>query len=367
METNIRIDPLNLPGKTRTIVFSFDDKYAKYFSVVLTSLKLHRETDCRYEIIILHDSLSDQTMERLMRIAPDGFILRFFNVGGCFHALFGDLPEELTSGNWNIATFYDLLVPILMPGYERALYCDADILFCADPGELFEMPFEGRELIAVKDSFTLAYILNPGNSFFVMQEPFVRTTLGISDFRQYFNSGVILFNIPSIDREIYLQKVRRALAFPTLPTVDQDVLNYVFRDSVLLAPQRFNLQASVMTLVRKRKSAAEAEDYLEAAGAPVVIHYTTADKPWKNPDCPMGKEFWKYARRSPYFAELRRDTMSLLREKEKLSLAVYFGARLLSAISWGKRRKHFVKVRKKHVRIYRFWKMLWFGERWKGG
>ena len=101
----------------RTIVFSFDENYAKYFSVILLSLLDHADPDILYDLIVLHDNLSEKTITRLERMVPEGFSLRFFNVGECAGAYFGDLASRAAGPQWTAAVFYDLLIPFIMPEY----------------------------------------------------------------------------------------------------------------------------------------------------------------------------------------------------------------------------------------------------------
>ena len=81
-------------------MFSFDEKYAKYFSVVLVSLIRYADKAYVYDLIVLYDSLSDQTIEKLRKIVPHGFTLRFFNVGDCACEYFGDLSASTVEGKF---------------------------------------------------------------------------------------------------------------------------------------------------------------------------------------------------------------------------------------------------------------------------
>lgn len=304
----MRISKLKSKKKIRTFVFSFDEKYAKYFSVVLVSLIRYADKDYVYDLIVLYDSLSDQTIQKLQKLVPDGFSLRFFNVGDCAIENFGDLSGSIVEGKWVISTFYDLLIPLIMPDYEYVLYCDSDIVFQDDPGDLFETSLNNRPFAAVQDSFSLSFALNPEDKFLLNQDAFLHNTLEIKNPKKYFNTGVILFHIPSIDKEEYIKKVQVALSFPELPTVDQDVLNYVFKDNTVLVPLRFNLQASVLGQLKTKpdvvKTNPEASELLEASQAPAIIHYTTHIKPWIYHNCEFGDCFWKEAKRSPFYKQI---------------------------------------------------------------
>lgn len=347
----MKISPLTADRKTRTIVFSFDEKYAKYFSVVLSSLIAHADTAFLYDLIVLHDSLSDRTVEQLQAFVPEGFVLRFFDAGSCAAEYFGSLSDKVSSRQYDVSTFYDLLVPLIMSDYERVLYCDSDMVFCADPGELFEMPFEGRELIAVRDSLSLISAMRPDNIYVQKQADLAIKTLGISDLEDYFNAGVLMFNIPAINTDAYLKKVREALDFPWLPTVDQDVLNYVFRGKVLQAPLRFNLQAQVLNDLEEKDR--EEEAYREALRDPVIIHYASFAKPWKRPGCVLAEYFWPNAERSPFYEEILRENYGDLRIGDQLSGLKYLLFAALSLLPHGKRQRGFQRLRDKHRRTVR--------------
>ncbi len=303
----MNISPLAAGRKTRTIVFSFDEKYAKYFSAALVSLAAHADREYLYDIVVMHDSLSDRTIEKLKEIVTEGFSLRFFDVSAAAAEFLGDLPEHLITPPWNIATFYDLLVPLLMPEYERVLYCDSDIVFCSDPGELFEMPFEGRSLIAVHDPFPYILSVLPKDIFLLKQKDIALNVLGLPSVEDYFNSGVILFNISAVDKDVYLEKVRYALTFPELPTVDQDILNHVFARNVKWADTRFNLQTFLIPFLKDGIDDEKKEEYLDAARDPVIIHFSSPKKPWKYPDMHLSEHFWENAGKSPFFFRIFKD------------------------------------------------------------
>lgn len=345
------IGPLGTAEKTRTFVFSFDEKYAKYFSVTLCSLTAHAGGDFLYDLIVLHDGLSAQTMEELRGIVPDGFSLRFFDIADCASEYFGDLRSAVSSEQWDVSVFYDLLVPLVMPDYDRVLYCDSDIVFCADPGGLFELPFAGCPLIAVRDSFSLARDIFKENGFLDDQNAFLAETLGITDAKDYFNTGVLMFNVPAIDRDSYLEKVRLALDLPVLPTVDQDVLNYVFHNGVTMAPVRFNLQVSVFRHLTDDIVSDEAAQYREAALDPVVLHYTTPEKPWKFPDRPFSDRFWENAERSPFYERILRENIAGIGGNVRFRRARICAYAVLSVFPGEKWKTVFRREYRKQVRI----------------
>ena len=336
----LRIDPLDSSTTTRTIAFSFDDRYAKYFSVALLSLAAHARADLHYDIVVFHDSVSQRNISMLQSLAPENFTLRFFNVGETARGLFGDLNGKISLASWDIATFYDLLVPLLMPAYERVLFCDSDLVFCDSPDELFTMPFDGAPLIAVQDSLSTTWQLSPDQRFLANQVDFITSSLGLSDLQHYFNGGVLVFNIGAIDTQRYLQRAKEALSLPELPTVDQEVLNHIFADEAKLAPRRFNVQAHLGDYLREEGVPPCLHEFREAAESPVIVHYTTPKKPWAYPDCFLAERFWSQARESPYYEEIvYANTLELQRRASaEYTFGRYVKYGILSKVVPGSRR-----------------------------
>ncbi len=352
----MRISPPETDRKTYTFVFSFNDGFAPYFSVTLLSLIDHKEDGCLYDIIVLHEGISEEIMDMLRRMIPDEVVLRFFNVADYVYEIFGDLAEKVSSNQWDVSTFYDLLVPVIMPDYEKVMYLDSDLAVCEDLAGLFSLSFEGNELIAAKDTLSLVVKTGLKNSFLENQIVFLNREAGIFDFEKYFNAGVLLFHIPSIDIDTYLERVRRALHFSVLPTVDQDVLNYVFLGRTRLLPPRYNLQTSMLNHLRgDRSSDPEAREFLEDAERPVILHYSTQMKPWKTADCPKSDVFWKYARKSPFYGNIRL-SYSFSEWKNEISafnVKRYLLSKVLSKILPGNKRKKYREEFENQLRLYK--------------
>ncbi len=297
----IKIFPVDLSGDTNTFVFSFDEKYAKYFSVAILSLIKHIDSEKLYEIIVLYDSLSKETQRVLESIMPLNMRIRFICVKAYADVFLKNLKSKISSKHWSVPAFYDLLIPLLMPDYERVLYCDSDLIFQDNIDELFDISFDDKKLIAIKDTVQLAFDSYTESVFVKNQVAFIKQNLEIVNLQDYFNSGVMLFNVKDINREKYLERVLKSVSFSELPLVDQDALNFVFKDNVKYISERFNFQYhlyndGVGTLLKEI-----AADYFQAAKHPRIVHYTTSVKPWNTPDCVFGTEFWNYARQSPFY------------------------------------------------------------------
>ena len=305
----------------RTIVFAIDEKYVKYFSVTLLSLLRCVEPEARYEIIIIGNGLSGKSERALLGMLPKSFSMRFIDGRAVSAETLGDLASKISLERWDISTFFDMLVPLLFSEKERVLFCDADLIFREDPAPLFEIPFDDKLLIAVRDTFSTELRKRPEHFFLLDQQVFLREQLGIADPEQYFNGGVLMFHTGAIDRQWYLGRAKEALSLPSLPTVDQDALNCVFKGRVKLVPLRHNFQYHLLNeLTEADRHDPFYQEYLEAASDPAVIHYTTDKKPWLYPDCAMSDAYFEYAAASPFYKKIRRE-MRAFRRKEDFKRA----------------------------------------------
>ena len=301
----VMVRPVDSSGNVKTFVFSFDEKYTKYFSVALLSLIAQANPESRYEIIVFYDRISREKQEIVKGLLPANFVIRFICVTAYVNEILGDIKSKVSSKQWDVSTFYDMLVPLLMPEYERVLYCDSDLVFNGCPDEIFNMPFDGKKLIAVKDTVQLAILKYPESKFLQNQVAFINQDIGIQDLHYYFNGGILLFNNREIEREEYLERALRALSFPLLPTVDQDALNFIFKGEVKIVSQRYNFQYHLLNeLSDNDLNNSIASEYFATGRDPVIVHYTTAAKPWKKPSCALGWLFWEYARLSPFYEEI---------------------------------------------------------------
>jgi lipopolysaccharide biosynthesis glycosyltransferase len=323
------IRPIHPPEKTKTFVFYFNETYVKYFSVALLSLIARANPNNTYEIIVLYNQISNEKQSVLQDLLPANFTIRFVCVVAYVEEVLGDLSAKMSSTQWDVSTFYVLLVPLLMPDYERVLCCDSDIIFNKNPDELFDMSFDGKKLIAVTDSIKYAMYGEPVSKFVQEQKLFINHELNIQDLQYYFNVGVILFNIKAIDKENYLEKVLQSLSFPFLPFLDQDALNFIFKDDVKIIPLRFNFQYHLLNSLPSTVILKDIfSEYFAASKEPVIVHYTTPEKPWRNPGYSLGCLFWEYARKSPFYEEIiyenliEKQEASVLQIKHSLSFRI---------------------------------------------
>lgn len=295
------------------IVFSLNTNYVKYFSVALKSLIENTASDESYDIVILHNGISEFDQEICKKMVSANFNLLFFNMTNylCEFMHFNLSVREY----WDISTYYRIFIPFIFKNYQKVLYCDSDIIFKSSVKELFEIEDEGKEILAIIDSAVL--IMN--NQAFAYRKQEIEQELNLSQPDNYFNAGIVMFCMNNItDIEEYSNRLHKAFSTKVLRWQDQDVLNLVFENRAKFVSWVWNMQYHMLIFHKgciRTKNTSLLQDYSNAIVKPKIIHFTSSKKPWHFPDVPFAKDFWFYARKSPYYEEI----IQSMTEKQILS------------------------------------------------
>ena len=277
------------------IVTALNKKYIPYTAVMLSSLC--RNEACHVDAYLLHSELSNEDIEDMLKNIPDDNIT--IHPVPVERDKFSDrLPYN---DQWSIETYYRLMMlELLPPEVDRALYLDGDIIINKPLDELYDLPFEGNDIIACDDKGGLNQPERYGakhNEMFKEAYP-----LGF----RYFNAGVMLLNIAqmraSYSFETYLAAIEAWNYEMEAP--DQDILNWVHWEKTGYA------DCMVYDLFARLAHNAKIT-YDEVKEGVAIIHYAGA-KPWNNESVhfDIEKLWWDYAEKTGYYDRLLRDFVS---------------------------------------------------------
>lgn len=321
-----------------TIVFAPDNRYCKYFSVALKSLIDNAASDRFYDIIILATDISERNKRLLLGMLPENFSLRFFDVSNFVKGY-----TIIVKNHWSSNAYYRLFIPMLMPDYEKVLYLDSDICIRDSLAGLFDMNFDGSELIAVKDADAPLFYKDTRR---VEQ---ILNTLKMKHPENYFNSGMTFLNLKNLDTKKYSESLSKACEEKNLFFPDQDILNSLFEDTVKLVSCKWNFQyhtpmyhPDYLDII----TGEEKEEYISASQNPCIIHYTSSIKPWSYPKEELAEYFWEYARKSPFYEEILFDnlvaksSLKLFWQRNKIRLTLA-KCDIFAKLSKGAKRLHY--------------------------
>jgi lipopolysaccharide biosynthesis glycosyltransferase len=193
------------------------------------------------------------------------------------------------------------------------LYLDADMLVKKDISYLFKDIDMSANFIGVVRELQTFLFWKQDRSFLKEIYPhgmrqYFREELKIDKPENYFNAGLILWNLSLLRKEIknISQDLMEIALNKKFWLLDQDVLNSYFKeDEIYLLPLTWNFVAA-----HKEKDKAfwrelpliESKLYFEAEKDPSLIHYASSDKPWYLPRSgDRAIEYWKIAEKTPFY------------------------------------------------------------------
>ncbi|MBR3675745.1 MAG: Stealth CR1 domain-containing protein [Alphaproteobacteria bacterium] len=299
-EEVLQLSPVFKGKNVYPIVFAPDNKYCKYFSVALQSLIEHSDCNNLYDVIVLHNDIGLKNQAKLQQMIPNNFSLRFVNIDHYIFSLCGGINLK-PKNNWSISMYYRIFIPLFMRKYTKVLYCDSDMCVNHSIEELFSLDFEGKEIMAAIDNVsTILYREHK-------RKDYMLNVLRLHNPENYFNSGLLLFNIPQIEPEDYKRKFLEALKIEKLAYPDQDILNVIFEDNVKYLPRQWNYLYGDCAYNPSFENLIPADyrsEFIKARLNPFIIHYTSPRKPWNFPTAEHAEVFWKYARKTIFYEEI---------------------------------------------------------------
>lgn len=282
------------------IVFTCDDFYFKYTSVVIASLLVNQNKNCQYEINIISEFISDEN-----KALAEKQISKFSNFSIKFIIL-----EDFDAGKFylnsymTVSTYYRFYIPQLFKNYERILYLDSDLIVDADISELAVMNFDDKLAICSPSPFIVDKV-KAGNDEVFTREYF-HEYLKMPDPTLYFNAGVMLYNLKKMNEIDITEKLFAAIEEIKKPLLqDQDILNSVLsrNGGIKMVSSKYNM-TKAYTITSKRIFLENIKELFGISKKDnwfYIYHYVGKDKPWMEKRID-GLLFEKYAKKSPFYS-----------------------------------------------------------------
>ncbi|MFT3918512.1 glycosyltransferase family 8 protein [Cloacibacterium sp.] len=284
------------------IVFTCDDAYFKYANVVITSILHNQNKNCRYEINILSEFISEKNKEIAKKQISkySNFSIRFVILKDI------DTSNFFLNSYMSVSTYYRFYIPKLFSHYDRILYLDSDLIVDADISELASLDFEDTLAVCCSSPFIRNKVLKGDDEKFSLN--YFTHVLKMPDPLQYFNAGVMLYNIKKMNEIDIATKLFEALEDIKEPFLqDQDILNSVLSNNggVKLISSKYNMTRTFV-ITTKRLFLERLKEIFRISKKSnwfFIYHYVGKDKPWmtKRRD---GLLFLKYAKMSPFYKQI---------------------------------------------------------------
>lgn len=214
---------------TLNVLYGFDDNYAPYAGISITSLLENNKKLFSIDIYIAAQDICEQNKERLCQVVQSyGRRIFFLDASAAFQEM-----QYFNCQSWNgsLATWLRFFVLDQIPAsVEKILWVDSDTIVCSDLSDLCAYDINGYPIACVCDSICYRE----------------RYRLGFGESEAYYNAGVILFNLYYWRQNGTLNKMFRHLdEYAHLYTLnDQDLLNDFFKGKIARLSPQYNLQGT---------------------------------------------------------------------------------------------------------------------------
>lgn len=273
------------------IFFSCDNNFVKYTVVSLKSIMSNASREHNYKVHILHNDIAEELQNKIKAMGDENFEICFDDVMPYLESVSASLPIR---DYYSKTTYYRMFIAEMFPEYDKAIYIDSDTVVLGDISELYHKE-PGDNYVGAAREQAMVQVDVYGT--------YVEKVLGI-DRNNYFNAGLLLINCDAFRKNKILEKFLELLdVYNFVVTQDEDYLNILCHNKVLWIEQQWNTE--VFGEIPYDESTFK------------LLHYIMVSKPWHYKDCRYGEYFWKYAKETFVYEEIRQVLESYTDEERK--------------------------------------------------
>ncbi len=271
---------------TIPIVVSPDNNYVIPTYVMLHSLIKYKSPQDNYDIIVLANELTEENTYLMKSLEKNstGVAIRFLSVNEAFS------NTEIHLKHTTIATMYRLLLPQLLPEYNKCIYIDGDALICDNIAQVYREPIDDYYIAAVRDIEAGEYI----NNFRYEITPPID---------QYINAGFLLMNLEKMRKDDLVTTFLK-LSTKNFLFCDQDIINVACHNKIAFLPLKCNAMVKYRFLHYRFKNFKteitehfSPDEIYEAQEHPIMVHYAQPIKPWQCKYVYEGKRWNDYVKK----------------------------------------------------------------------
>lgn len=269
------------------IVFCFDMNLLMPAGICLTSLAQNALPETQYDIYILHSDKYNFSNTYLASFSD-----YYPNCKITFRTVYDEFLNAFEIRGITTTAYYRLLIPELIPEYEKILYSDVDVIFRDDLTKYYIIDISEFYMAGVDN----CSVLRPG------VQKYLANKLGLDYRNGYFYSGNLIINSKKIKEDNIIPQFRE-LAKNNYHQQDMDIINIVCNKKIKPLDLSFCVTVQINDLIVHRREemlTLYSQDVLDYAMSHGVVHYN-GQKPWKGL-CPNFDLWWEVYRKSPYFS-----------------------------------------------------------------
>lgn len=276
------------------IIYQFNEKYAPYAGVSITSLFANNLDVVDINVYVLTEGLTEDSKSKLEGLAkrynrkiifPDTnhLLKEFKNIGM--------LPYR---GTYSV--YLRLFFSSFIDSCERVIYLDADTIVVGSLKHLEDFDLCGKCIGMVLESIREDY----------------KTLIGLGENCDYYNSGMILFDVNRWIEQNYEERIiNHAKSVRSSYIGDQDFINIVCENDIYRLPLEYNFQPIHMRYsvsdyfkVYGENGYYQSFEILNARERPIIYHCYRwlGEFPWNDKSLhPFEEVFDEYLLQSPWY------------------------------------------------------------------
>ena len=170
-------------NKEIPVFFAVDNGYIPFLSVALRSLIDNTSKENIYAIKILYTNVTEENKIKIKKYETENISIEFVDLNKQLE----EIKEKLYTRNYfSNTTYYRLFIPELYPEYDKAVYIDSDTVCLSDIAELYNTDMGDNLIAGIPDGVIQAIDIF---------KDYVERVVGVADYNNYFNAGVIVMNL----------------------------------------------------------------------------------------------------------------------------------------------------------------------------
>ena len=293
------LNPIFDDQKT-VIAVSSSNEYAPYLCVYLQSLIENSDKNKKYDIVVFTKEITDHTKRKLTDfIQSENVSLRFYNPS----LFFSDCNLYVTHSYFKEECYYRIAAPLIFSNYEKVIFTDLDLILKDDILKLSDYDIESYIMAAcIEPLWKNLYLCNPkilDTSF----EKYTNDILKLSNPYDYYNTGVMIINIKKYNQTNSFENLLKLISKNYYLYQEQCAMNVLFKNKIYTLPSVWNYELDP-AINNENSNSGVYYDYKKAENNAKIIHYLGCNKPWHNPSEYRAHEWWKYARKTPFYEEI---------------------------------------------------------------
>lgn len=256
------------------VVFATDHNFVIATGVALLSL-IETAGESSYDIyIIIDDDITENDIALLRKQVDETnkekkHSVNFLKIGDSF-------KDGYEIRGVSKACYNRLMIPWLLPEYDKVIYSDSDVIFKGSLTEVFETNLGNNLVAGVGGKIWSKLVLRR-----------YLEKLGL-DPKKYINSGFLLINCKQ-QKKLDLKDTYLKLAKSKYVYQDQDIINIVCKGRIFQLPQEYNVKPTQVSEYEDKKFYEKIK----------VLHYI-GPKPWAGFTL-CWTDWWEVYNRSVFF------------------------------------------------------------------